>query len=111
MKGITTIYPVENVTTTDEYTGSAPIPLGPRTATFGIRNVGTVNSAAVVLQLSPDGETWMDNILPFVSVTVFGPGDHLIMNTDGHMAFARAAFKSNTAGQPAELEIYVATTE
>lgn len=102
-------YPEETVTTTDTWTGSTPIPLGSRNATFGIINIGSANSAQVVVQLSPDGTTWIDNILPFVSISTFAPGNHLIMNTDGHMEYARVAFKSVIAGMPATLAIYAAT--
>lgn len=102
-------YPEQVVTTTDTWAGSTPIPLGMRKATFGIMNIGSANSAQVIVQLSPDGTTWIDNILPFVSVPTFAPGDHLIMNTDGHMEYARIGFKSATAGAPATLAIYPAT--
>lgn len=107
----TIVYPPEYVMTTDNYTGSTPLILGPRTATFGVRNIGGANNAYVIVQLSADGIDWIDNILPFISVPVFGPGDHLIMNTDGHMPYARVAFKSYTPGQSANLVIYAATTE
>lgn len=105
------VYPPEYVTTTDNFTGSTPLPLGPGSATFGIRNIGTANNAYVIVQLSADGIDWIDNILPFISVPLFGPGDHLIMNTDGHMPFARVAFKSQTPGLSANLVIYAAVTQ
>ncbi|MBU5483653.1 DNRLRE domain-containing protein [Clostridium sp. MSJ-11] len=104
-----TEYPVEIVTTTNNFTGSTPIPLGAKQATFGVMNIGVLNSAEVILQLSSDGITWIDNILSFVSTPTFVPGDHLIMTTTGHLKYARVSFKSKVANQPATLSIYAAT--
>lgn len=111
IKGITTVYPVEYVTTTDEITGSTPLFLGPRTATFAVENVGSTNNALVLPQLSPDGVLWINNIPPYVNVPVFAPGDQLIINTDGHMPYTRIGYKSQEAGKPANLAIYPALTE
>ncbi|WP_315121600.1 DNRLRE domain-containing protein [uncultured Clostridium sp.] len=104
-----TEYPVEIVTTTNNFTGSTPIPLGTEKATFGVMNIGALNSAEVTLQLSSDGINWIDNILSFVSTPIFAPGDNLIMNTDGHLKYARVSFKSKVLNQPATLSIYAAT--
>jgi len=110
-KGITTSYPVEYVTTTDEFTGSTPLFLGPRIATFAVRNIGSANNAYVLPQLSPDGVLWIDNIPSYVSTPAFAPGDHLIFNTDGYMPYARIGYKSQVNGNPANLAIYPTITE
>ncbi|WP_432401177.1 DNRLRE domain-containing protein [Wukongibacter sp. M2B1] len=111
VQGITTQFSEENPNTTDSFTGSNSISLGPISATFAIKNTGATNNAEVKLQISPDGTTWFDNNLPFVSVATLGPGETVTLNTDGNMAFARVAYKSQNVGQSTSLSIFPATTE
>lgn len=111
VQGINTQFSVENVVTGNTFAGSTSISLGPRSSTFVIKNTGGANDAVVKLQISSDGTTWFDNGLPFVSNPVLGPGETITLNTDGNMAFARVAYKSQISGQSTSLSITPATTE
>lgn len=110
VKGMITQYPAEYVTTTDVFTGSTPLYLGPQIATFAVKNIGSANNAYVLPQLSPDGILWIDNIPAYLTTPVFAPGDHLIFNTDGYMPYARLGYKSQVSGNPANLVIYPVVT-
>lgn len=110
-KGAFTEYPVENVTTSDSYAGSTAIPLGTGNATFGIVNTGALNSALVKVQLSPDGVNWIDDLPLAMTVPVLAPGGTQIINTQGHMNYARVAFKNAAPLLSTTLSIYAAVAE
>ncbi|MFL0249606.1 DNRLRE domain-containing protein [Clostridium neuense] len=104
-QGTITQSPSQTINTADTLIGSNPIPLGTNSATFAIQNTGTSNSGYVTLQLSPDGTTWIDDISPVMTLPSLEPGQSIILNTRGHMAYVRAAVQSVVSGQSAQLTI------
>ncbi|WP_129595991.1 DNRLRE domain-containing protein [Anaerophilus nitritogenes] len=98
-------YPVENVTTTNDQNGSTPIFLGPRIATFGIKNTGT-HRGDVLIQLSPNGTTWIDHLPPAYTVPSLYPQDTITLSTSAYFNYARIAYTSHTLGEPTTLAIY-----
>lgn len=110
-KGVLTEYPVENVATSDSFAGSTAIPLGTGAATFGIVNTGTINSALVKVQLSPDGVNWIDDLPLAVTLPSLVPGATQIINTQGNMDYARVAFKNAAPLLSTTLSIYAAVKD
>lgn len=102
-------YPPEKVTSSDQWNYTSSIPLSNRIGTFGIQNSCISNSAYVKLQLSPDGQNWLDDSPAFMSITEFSPGNNAVLTTNGYMAYVRAAYKSTKCNRPAELIIYTTT--
>lgn len=104
-KGTITIYPSEIINTANTVIGSTTIPLGTNSGTFAIQNTGVSNKGYVTLQFSNDGTTWIDDLSPVMNLPSLEPGQSIILNTRGHMAFVRAAVQSVTNGQSAQLTI------
>jgi len=104
-KGTITMYPSETINTANTLIGSSKIPLGTNSGTFAIQNTGASNKGYVTLQLSNDGTTWIDDLSPVMNLPSLEPGQSIILNTRGHMAFVRAAVQSVTSGQSAQLTI------
>lgn len=104
-KGTITQYPSQTINTGDTLIGSNSIPLGTNSATFAIQNTGTLNSGYVTLQLSPDDTTWIDDLSPVMTLPSLEPGQSIILNTRGHMAYVRAAVQSVVNGHSAQLTI------
>lgn len=116
VKGITVKYPVEEVTTSENWVGSSAIPLGPRTLSFSVINTGLTNDAALALEISPDGSVW--TWAPFMIVTgvfILTPtpasgytGDcSVVINTTGYTgAYARISYVCRTGYGPTTLSIY-----
>jgi hypothetical protein len=102
-------YPPEKVISSDQWNYTPPIPLSNRVGTFGIENSGTSNSAYVKLQLSSDGQNWLDDCPVYMSITEFSPGNNAVLTTNGYMSYVRAAYKSTMCNKPAELIIYATT--
>ncbi|WP_053956176.1 DNRLRE domain-containing protein [Inediibacterium massiliense] len=98
-------YPVENVTTTNDQSGSTPIFLGPRIATFGIKNTGNYRGD-VLIQLSPDGSTWIDHLPLAYTVPSLSSQDTITLSTSAYFNYARIAYASHTLGEPTTLSIY-----
>jgi|GEM_PF-238832 len=121
VKGINVEYPVENVVTTENWVGSNPIPLGPRTAAITVVNTGPTYDAAVELEISPDGVTWA--WAPFMiasGVFIVTPlpasgyvGDSaMVFNTTGYTgAYARISYVRRDGHESTTLSIYATTTE
>ncbi|KOF55640.1 hypothetical protein AGR56_17405 [Clostridium sp. DMHC 10] len=57
------------------------------------------------MQLSADNTIWIDDLSPVMTLPSLEPGQSIILNTRGHMAYVRAAVQSVTAGQSAEITI------
>lgn len=104
-KGVIIIYPSETINTANTLIGSTKLSLGTNSATFAIQNTGTSNKGYVTLQLSNDGTTWIDDLSPVMNLPSLEPGQSIILNTRGHMAFVRAAVQSVTSGKSAQLTI------
>ncbi|MEQ8175651.1 MAG: DNRLRE domain-containing protein [Syntrophomonadaceae bacterium] len=120
-KGVNIEYPVENVTTAETWQGSSAIPLGPRTVSFTVVNIGDTNDAAVGLEISPDGVTWSWVAFLITSgVIILTPlpasgytGDSaLVFNTTGYTgAYARITYVRRDGHGPTTLAIYPTATE
>lgn len=104
-KGTMTMYPSETINTANTLIGSSKISLGTNSGTFAIQNTGASNKGYVTLQLSNDGTTWIDDLSPVMNLPSLEPGQSIILNTRGHMAFVRAAVQSVINGQSAQLTI------
>ncbi|MEQ8175485.1 MAG: DNRLRE domain-containing protein [Syntrophomonadaceae bacterium] len=120
VKGVNIEYPVETVTTSTDWVGSTAIPLGPRTMSFAVVNTGP-NDAAVGMEISPDGLTWMwvaflitSGVIILAALPPSGyTGDSsIVFNTSGYTgAYVRISYTCRTGYGPTTLDIYPTATE
>ncbi|MCY6353851.1 DNRLRE domain-containing protein [Clostridium sp. ZS2-4] len=101
-------YVPEDVTSTGTWAYSTAIPLGGRTATFGIENLGP-KEACIILQLSPDNSIWIDDHSSSLSLCQLNAGDNLTLTTNGYLLYTRLrciALDCVNPGDHATIRIY-----